>query len=127
MEAFAEIFQGVEANSAMRQNAGALRRQASAASAQGYADEASQRRYAKQFAGRQAAAIAQSGTGVGGSNALIIEQDAVLAELDALNIRYSAGMRSAALKAEARAMKNAAGSALIKGGMRAGAALMRGG
>jgi hypothetical protein len=127
MDAFASLFQGIEANSASKVNAATLRNQASVARAQGYADEESQRRYARQFAGRQAAAIAQSGSGVGGSNAMLIEQDAITAELDALNIRYAAGQRGAALDAEAKAVRRAGKAALVKGVFRAGGSLMKGG
>ena len=50
--------------------------------------EAALRRQSAQTLGAQAAAIAESGTGSGGSNGLIAAQDAALAELDALTERY---------------------------------------
>lgn len=50
--------------------------------------EEEQRRMARFDAGRRQAAIAQSGTGSGGSNADIEAQSEVFAELDALDIRY---------------------------------------
>jgi hypothetical protein len=65
------------------------------------AAEAAQRREARAILSRQAAAISESGTGEGGSNALIQAQDAALAELDALNLRYGGRVRMASLDAEA--------------------------
>src|SRR5688572_1633269 len=126
MEAFANIFDGMSKFAEGRANSKVLKQQARTARAQGYADEESQRRYAKAFAGEQAAALAQSGTGTGGSNALLIEQDAVNAELDALNIRYRSNLRGMALDSDARAAKRAGKAAIVRGGLRAGSALMKG-
>lgn len=60
------------------------------------------RRDARQQLGAQAAAIAESGTGYGGSNRLIGEQDAVMAELDALNTRYEGALRVSELDNQQR-------------------------
>jgi len=65
MEALANIFDGMSKFAEGRANSKVLKQQARTARAQGYADEESQRRYAKAFAGEQAAALAQSGTGTG--------------------------------------------------------------
>lgn len=46
------------------------------------------RRESRIEAGQRAASVAQSGTGLGGSNADLERQSEILAELDALNIRY---------------------------------------
>ena len=46
------------------------------------------RRDARQTLGEQAAAVAESGTGFGGSNRDLMEQDSAKAALDALNARY---------------------------------------
>lgn len=54
--------------------------------------EAQQRRDATLQAGRRRAAIAQSGTGLGGSNMDVDNQSHVLAEMDALNIRYEGAL-----------------------------------
>lgn len=51
------------------------------------------RRESGQLLGAQRAAIAESGTGSGGSNALIAAQDATLAELDALTERYEGRLK----------------------------------
>ena len=50
------------------------------------------RRRARRALGSQRAAIAQSGTGDGGSNAAIVQQSTTNAELDALNVRYSGAL-----------------------------------
>jgi hypothetical protein len=63
--------------------------------------EAAQRRDSAQMLGAQRAAIAESGTGTGGSNALIAAQDAALAELDALTERYEGRLRMTELDRQA--------------------------
>jgi hypothetical protein len=80
--------------------------QARVAQAQGYADEQTQRRSARQLMGAQAAAIAQAGTGWGGTNAGVIEQSAINAEMDALNIRYGAATKAFNLKQQGKAARN---------------------
>ncbi|MFN3856535.1 MAG: hypothetical protein ACK4RV_02215 [Caulobacter sp.] len=72
---------------------------------QGAARELQQRRMAGQLLGAQAAAIAESGTGFGGSNRLIQEQDAFLAEADALAVRYDTRLKISAYDNEARVLK----------------------
>lgn len=47
------------------------------------------RRQARIALGAQRAAIAQSGTGMGGTNAALVAQSTANAELDALNVRYA--------------------------------------
>lgn len=51
------------------------------------------RREVDQTLGAQRAAIAESGTGFGGSNGLIAAQDAALAELDLLTERYEGRLK----------------------------------
>lgn len=51
------------------------------------------RREARQTLGEQRAAVSESGTGEGGSNALLMAQDSALAELDALNLRYEGRLK----------------------------------
>lgn len=60
---------------------------------QGAAQEIDLRRQNNQLLGAQAAAIAESGTGFTGTNAMIQRQDAALAELDALNTRYQTALK----------------------------------
>lgn len=83
----------------------ALRMQGDMAARDAYANEEAQRRDASQFAGAQAAAMAQAGGGAGGTNELVARQSAVLAELDALNIRYGGITKRAALISEAKSVK----------------------
>lgn len=59
--------------------------------------EEQQRRNARLLAGKRRAAIAESGTGFGGSNLDIENQSEVMAELDALNIRYEGQLESKGL------------------------------
>lgn len=61
------------------------------------AREEQQRRIARFASGERQAAIAQSGTGLGGSNADVDRQSEILAELDALNIRYEGQTQSTGL------------------------------
>jgi hypothetical protein len=60
---------------------------------QAAARELSLRRESGQALGEQRAAVAESGTGLGGSNGLLMAQDAALAELDALNTRYEGRLK----------------------------------
>lgn len=59
------------------------------------------RRESDQLLGGQRAAIAESGTGAGGSNGLIMAQDAALAELDALTERYEGRLKMTGLDNQA--------------------------
>lgn len=64
------------------------------------AREEALRRQARQALGAQRAAIAESGTGFGGSNQALIGQSTANAELDALNIRYQGALERAGFKGE---------------------------
>lgn len=68
---------------------------------QANAREEQQRRQARQVLGKQRAAVAQAGIGMGGSALDIMEQSAALAELDALTIRYEGDLKARGLLAEA--------------------------
>lgn len=102
-----------------KDNAATLREQGRVAAAQGYADEETQRREARQVLGAQAAALAQSGTGTGGTNAALIQQSATNAEMDALNIRYAGLLKKSGFDSDARATvkhgKSLAGAQLLQG------------
>lgn len=67
--------------------------------------EEAHRRQVRLIAGEQRAAIAQSGTGFGGSAADIMEKSSANAELDALTIRYDAMTRKTAFENEANTMQ----------------------
>lgn len=84
------------------------------------------RRQNRGFFGRQRAAIAEAGLGFGGSTGMLAEQSAVLAELDAQNIRYGGRLsgqgllsRAAMTRSEGKASKRSgtllAGSQLLQG------------
>lgn len=64
------------------------------------AREEQMRRNIRQSLGAQRAAIAQSGTGFGGSNSAIIAQSTANAELDALNLRYQGQLERAGFQNE---------------------------
>ena len=69
------------------------RENARAVGDQSAARETALRRETGQMLGAQRAAIAESGTGLGGSNGLIAAQDSALAELDALTERYEGRLK----------------------------------
>lgn len=77
-----------------RYNAAIQRQNAGAALQQSASEQARQNRQARRVMGEQRAAVAQSGTGFGGSNADLLDQSATLAELDMLNIAYEGQMRA---------------------------------
>lgn len=63
--------------------------------------EERQRREAAFVIGKQKAASAQSGIGLGGTNADLENQSEIFAELDALNIRYEGELEAQGLLAQA--------------------------
>jgi hypothetical protein len=70
--------------------------------AQGFGQrEEQQRRMARLESGKQRAAIAQSGTGLEGSNYDVERQSQIFAELDALNIRYQGQLQEHAFLEQA--------------------------
>jgi len=89
-------------------------------------DEEALRREQTSFFGKQRAALAEAGLGPGGTSGLLADQSAVLAELDALNVRYSGTSRGQGLLSDAaatrfgvqqssRASRTLAGAQLISG------------
>lgn len=89
-------------------------------------DEEALRRDNNQFFGRQRAAMAESGLGAGGSTGMLADQSAVLAELDALNIRYGGTMRGRGLLSQAANSRAGGRAAKSAGMMLAGAQLLAG-
>jgi hypothetical protein len=71
-------------------NAAIAAQNAQTASEQGNANEEAQRRKARMVMGAQRAALAEAGIGSDGTASDLVEQSAVNAEMDALNIRYGA-------------------------------------
>ena len=82
-------------------NAAVMRQRAEATTASYGQREEQQRRAARIDAGSRRAAMAESGTGLGGSNADIEHQSSVFAELDALNIRYAGQLEAQGLQQQA--------------------------
>lgn len=83
-------------------NAVVAQENARAALEQANAREEGQRRQFGQLQGQARAAAAQSGAGLGGSNADVLRQNAVNNELDALTIRYQGQMESRGLESQAQ-------------------------
>lgn len=127
LEFTGNVVGGIQANDAAKEDAAVLRTQARSARQQALQDEYAQRRGARQFEGHARAAAAQAGGGEGGSVEMLLEQSAIMAELDALNIRYGGEMRARGLLAEARATRKRGQQAFTAGMFGAGAALMRDG
>lgn len=101
MQADATKQGGVDAYRTGVRNYASLMEASRETSFQAYEDEAAQRREATLLQGRQAAAVGQAGIGSGGTAGTALRQSAVLAELDALNIRYGGQQKSKNLRAQA--------------------------
>lgn len=119
---------------ANKRNAKIMEMNAQATSAQAAQAEDAQRRKARQIGGMQRAAISESGTGDGGTNALLVEQSGRNAELDALNIRYEGELKRRGLLNEAgneryaaKVNKMNAGQSRMAGYMGAGTSLLSAG
>ena len=87
---------------ANRYNAIVAKNNADAANQQANAKEEMQRRQFAQVQGEANAAIAQSNTGFLGTNEDILKQNAINAELDALNIRYQGQQQAKGLLAQSQ-------------------------
>jgi hypothetical protein len=116
---------GREARENAEEEAAALEAQGREASNQALRDEEAQRRAARMALGRMSAAIGEAGGGYGGSAGLLLQQSDVLAELDALNIRYGGQMRRRTLRSQASSVRRSAPSA-SQTNLLAGAQLLRG-
>jgi hypothetical protein len=122
----AQVAQGMSAKNADDQNAGIQRQEAGIASSQGYAAEATQRRLGADVIGKQVAAAGQAGGGYGGSVGRAIGQSAQNTELDALNIRYKAGLQRWGYSTQARFTQQEGKDAQSTSLLRAGSALLSG-
>jgi hypothetical protein len=129
----AQSAQAQAAANAAEYNATVTRMNADVAAMQGSAAEEQQRRQFRAFEGAAIAAAAQSGAGLEGSNADVIKQNAVAAELDALTIRYESQMKARGLMAQseldrmqAQASRRAAKDAMTGAYLNAGASLLGG-
>lgn len=100
---------------------------------QANAQEEQQRRRFRMMQGEAIASAAQSGAGLSGSNKDIIEQNALMNELDALTIRYQGQNQAQGLQAQAvldrygaKAARQAGDDAMTAGYISAGANLLSG-
>jgi len=125
-QAMAALFGGISQKREADAQSQVLSEEARIAGEQAVAQGDAQRRQARQFLSMQAAAIGESGTGYGGSNAKLREQSAIEAELEALNIRYGGQLKQQGLRTEAGFAKQRGTSALIGSGLAAGSALLSG-
>lgn len=101
MQAVGSIQQGRAADKAARYNAKILEQNAATELSQASEREDAVRRQAAMVLGKQSAAFAQSGGGMGGSAADVMQQSSTMAELDALTTRYEGALRAQGLRAEA--------------------------
>lgn len=97
---------------------------AAAAGQQAGQAEDAQRRQNREFMARQGAAIGEANIGRGGSAAVVQQQSAIEAELDALNIRYEGSLRRKGFEAEAAAARSRAKAARRGGFMKAAGQLI---
>ena len=122
----ASIIGGFQQKSAADYNAGVMRQEGAAAMQQSVTAEDTQRRGARESLGRTSAAIGASGTGYGGSSAGVMDQAAVNAELDALNLRYRGVFTKYGYDAESQIQKQRGNMAALNGVLNAGASLIKG-
>jgi len=102
VSAAAAISQGQQAKAAADYNAKIDEQNAAITRQQAGQREEAFRSEARQTLGRQRAAFAESGTGLGGSNLDIIKDSALNLELDALNIRYQGELEARGLVEQAK-------------------------
>jgi hypothetical protein len=101
MQAIGAIQQGNAAKDAANYNAGMLDQNATVERQQAGAREDALRRRSAMVLGSQRAAFGQSGGGMGGSAADVMQQSAMNAELDALTTRYEGDLRARGMQAQA--------------------------
>jgi hypothetical protein len=115
VQAIGAIQQGNAAKAAADYNASMLDRNAEIERSQANQREEAKRREVRQVLGQQRAAFAQSGGGMEGSAADVMQQSAINAELDALTLRYEGDIRARGMESEAR-MERFAGKQAQKAG-----------
>jgi hypothetical protein len=125
-QAMAALYSGVMAKRDADSESELLSQEARTSAQQSVAVEEAQRRQARQFLAMQSAAIGESGTGTGGSNRVLMQQSAIEAELEALNIRYAGQLRTQGLTYQSDLAEQRGKSALIGSGLAAGSALLSG-
>lgn len=120
------IQQGRAAQAAGEFNARVSEAEAKVAREQAARDEEALRRESTSLLGKQRAAIAEAGLSSGGTTGLLADQSAVLAELDALNIRYQGATRGTGLLSQAAASRFGGAQSRKAAGLLAGAQLVSG-
>lgn len=123
---FGAILEGQTAQAQGDYSATVLEQQAAQARNIGTAQQEQHRRQVRQLQGAQAASIAQSGAGFGGSAADIMQQSATEAELDNLMIRYQADTQAQGLNADAAYAKYEGKAAKRASYLKAGGSLLGG-
>lgn len=118
------VSQANTAKAAAKANAKMMEIEAGAARAQGSARQEAQRRRARELLGAQRAAIGQAGIGWGGSAQDVMEQSAVNAELDTLNIGYEAELQARGLMSRASITEWEGRQAKKAGYLRAGGTIL---
>lgn len=108
-------------------NAQQREQEAKIAQAAANRDEEAQRRESNAILGKERAALAEAGLGSGGTTGMLVDQSAVLAELDALNIRYQGMLRGAGLLSEAATTRFGGRQIGRSAGLLAGQQLLAGG
>lgn len=122
--ALGTVAQGVQQRKAGEYNARMSEIENKASQDQASREEEALRRDNRQFFGRQRAALAESGLGSGGTTGMMLDQSALLAELDAQNLRYQGAVRGAGLISQARSSRYGGRAASANAGLLAGAQLL---
>lgn len=126
MQVIGQLQQGKAAAAVGDRNAAMLEQNAAIERQQAGAREVAKRREAAQILGQQRAALAQSGGGMGGSAADIMEQSTINSELDALTLRYEGEMRARGLQQEASMERYAGAQAKSQSRMAAVGSILSG-
>lgn len=120
------VTSAVQKSDASAVNAATMRDEAKTAAAQGFEAEAAQRRKTGIILGSEAAAAGQAGAGYGGSTGRVLQQSALNAEKDALNIRYKAQLQKWGYTTQAGNIAYEGQQESNAGFLKAGASLLRG-
>ena len=123
MQAIGQHQQGQADEQQAKQQAMLARSEGDAAERQSLSAEELQRKNAREFLGRQAAAFAEGGSG---SGAQVMNQSAINAELDALNVRYRGQLSKFGYKYNARSLEEEGSAKSKSANLSAGASLLRG-
>ena len=125
-KAIGSIQQGNAAKKSADFNATMLEQGAAVERQQTAAREDAKRREARMVLGSQRAAFAQSGGGLEGSAADVMQQSAINAELDALTLRYEGDLRARGMQAESTSERFAGKQAQRQGYFAAAGSILGG-